>query len=496
MADQEPPSLEEVEDTEVSLDDAKEDGGDLEAEMFGADDGEAEAEAEAEAEVEVEVEQSGDDAPAAAPPAAEEPAPEPAAAEEPAPEPEAAEEPAPAPPAAKAPAAAASAPAAAASPKAAAAPKKAGSRYTFTIKVGDPERIGSGGVGSYIVYSVTAKTNMPEYKTPEMTVSRRFTDFYNLQKMLQTTNPGVIVPPCPPKDAVQKGKGIFKSTDTANDAFTEKRARALQRFLKRVVAHPDLINDPLVHQFLETDEKMPAPKKDLITMLSLKMAPVEVDEWFDDKTRELSVLDNQLKKLHSAAQLLCEGRKDLSHHTDRFSKSFAALAQVEELKQLTSAMHRLADVEAKVHRLHSNQARRDMFDFSEIIFDYISLVGSCKVALVQRGEKLKRSQEADTNMTRKQETEQKLKGAPATKPEKLTEATNNVQDAERKAKEALAAYVEIARKVKQELERFDVLKIRDFTHTCIQYVKEIMNMEQLIIKEWEAFLPEAKAIVV
>lgn len=126
---------------------------------------------------------------------------------------------------------------------------------------------------------------------------------------------------------------------------------------------------------------MPAPKKDLLAFI--KIPPVEVDEWFDDKTRELSVLDNQLKKLHAAAQLLCEGRKDLSHHTDRFSKSFAALAQVEEMKQLTSAMHRLADVEAKVQRLHANQARRDMFDFSEIIFDYISLVGSCKVALVQ-----------------------------------------------------------------------------------------------------------------
>ena len=255
---------------------------------------------------------------------------------------------------------------------------------------------------------------------------------------------------------MQKGKSLFKSSDGADDAFTEKRAKALQRFLKRVVAHPELINDPLLHQvrkerkrkrkegkknknknkkkqpvrarstmrtlalralsriphllmhtrsvywrrvsfaamsfqFLETDDKIPAPKKDLLAFI--KIPPVEVDEWFDDKTRELSVLDNQLKKLHSAAQLLCEGRKDLSHHTDRFSKSFAALAQVEELKQLTSAMHRLADVEAKVHRLHSNQARRDMFDFSEIIFDYIMLVGSCKVALVQRGEKLKKSQE-------------------------------------------------------------------------------------------------------
>jgi sorting nexin-1/2 len=339
-----------------------------------------------------------------------------------------------------------------------------------------------------------AKTNMPDYKKPEMDVSRRFTDFFNLQKLLQTNNPGVIVPPCPPKDAVGGVKVMMKSSEQAVTPFIEKRQYALQRFLKRVVAHPELINDPALHQFLETDEKIAAPKKDLLTMLSLKLAPVEVDEWFDDKTRELQVLETQLKKLHSAASLLCDGRKDLSHHTTRFAESFAALAQAEDLKQLTSAMHRLADVEAKVAKLHNKQATRDMFDFSEIIHDYILLIGSCKVALVQRGERLKRSQEADTNMVRKQETEQKLKGLPTTKPEKLTEATNNVQDAERKAKEALASYVEIARRVKQELERFDVLKIRDFTHTCISYVKEIMNMEQLIIKEWEAFLPEAKAI--
>merc|ERR1719272_2137652 len=348
---EEPPVDQEVSlsDTEAPADDGG--GGDLEAAMGLGDEGdEAEAEAEAAPEPEAEVAEVEAEA-------APEPEPEVVAA---------------APVPAAAPAAEAAAPAAAA-PAKAKAPAKAASRFTFTMKVCDPERIGDG-IGSYIVYKVLAKTNMPEYKTPEMDVSRRFTDFFNLQKQLQTTNPGVIVPPCPPKDAVQKGKSLFKSDEGANDAFTEKRAKALQRFLKRVVAHPELINDPLLHQFLETDDKMPAPKKDLLSFI--KIPPVEVDEWFDDKTRELSVLDNQLKKLHAASVLLCEGRKDLSHHTDRFSKSFAALAQVEELKQLTTAMHRLADVEAKVHRLHSNQARRDMFDFSEIIFDYISLVGS------------------------------------------------------------------------------------------------------------------------
>jgi hypothetical protein len=31
-------------------------------------------------------------------------------------------------------------------------------------------------------------------------------------------------------------------------------------------------------------------------------------------------------------------------------------------------------------------------------------------------------------------------------------------------------------------------------HARHRYVEEIMNMEAAIIKEWEAFLPEAKAI--
>jgi hypothetical protein len=39
-------------------------------------------------------------------------------------------------------------------------------------------------------------------------------------------------------------------------------------------------------------------------------------------------------------------------------------------------MHRLADVEAKVAKFHNKQATRDMFDFSEIVFDYLQLVRS------------------------------------------------------------------------------------------------------------------------
>lgn len=52
--------------------------------------------------------------------------------------------------------------------------------------------------------------------------------------------------------------------------------------------------------------------------------------------------------------------------TTKFAETFAALADAEELKQLTQAMHQLADVEAKVAKLHVKQALRDNYDFSEV----------------------------------------------------------------------------------------------------------------------------------
>ena len=47
-------------------------------------------------------------------------------------------------------------------------------------------------------------------------------------------------------------------------------------------------------------------------------------------------------------------------------------------------------------------------------------------------------------------------------------------------KEARDRYMDIARLCKKELERFDIIKIRDFQQMCVTYIEEVMNMEQLV----------------
>ena len=73
-------------------------------------------------------------------------------------------------------------------------------QYELEVTVSHPEKVGDG-MGAYIVYSITTKTTIPTFKSPQATVRRRFSDFLRLHnKMTETHLPkGRIVPPAPEK---------------------------------------------------------------------------------------------------------------------------------------------------------------------------------------------------------------------------------------------------------------------------------------------------------
>ncbi len=77
--------------------------------------------------------------------------------------------------------------------------------------VKDPEKIGEG-MSAYVAYNITTKTSMPSFKSSEVSVKRRFSDFLRLgqrisEKYMQL---GHIVPPAPEKSVVGKGCGARK----------------------------------------------------------------------------------------------------------------------------------------------------------------------------------------------------------------------------------------------------------------------------------------------
>lgn len=114
--------------------------------------------------------------------------------------------------------------------------------------------------------------------------------------------------------------------------------------------------------FFETDQKIPKPASQMFNLMAKSVTTYfETDEFFDDRWRQMEVLDSQLRRLHRAIDSLVGVRKGLSADTTTFAKTFAALADSEELKTLTQAMHQLADVEAKVAKLHMKQVSHGHF---------------------------------------------------------------------------------------------------------------------------------------
>lgn len=77
-----------------------------------------------------------------------------------------------------------------------------------------------------------------------MTVDRRYSDFTWLHAEFTREIPGCILPALPEKQTV----GRF-STE-----FIESRRRSLERYLQRVVSHPELSASPLLALFLQTDD--------------------------------------------------------------------------------------------------------------------------------------------------------------------------------------------------------------------------------------------------
>lgn len=79
---------------------------------------------------------------------------------------------------------------------------------------------------------MTTRTTLPGWPAPEAAVRRRFRDFVSLADALKARFRGHFVPQRPEKNAVEGARG--------GGAFVEERRAALQRYLARLAAHPDV----------------------------------------------------------------------------------------------------------------------------------------------------------------------------------------------------------------------------------------------------------------
>ncbi|KAI1296751.1 Sorting nexin-2 [Halotydeus destructor] len=377
------------------------------------------------------------------------------------------------------------------------------------IVVEEPKKVGEG-MKSFVSYRVFTKTSYPYFRKTEFAVNRRFSDFCGLHDKLSEKHlpVGRIIPPAPEKDAMASAKLKYnKDESLTNDDFIERRRASLERYLNRTAKHPVLRADPDFREFLELDTELPkatntsalsgAGVKRLFnrmgdTMSKMTFRMDENDTWFEEKQQQVENLDQQLRKLHASVEALLHHRRELTTTTGAFAKSAAMLGNCEEHTSLSCALSQLAETEEKVEQLYGEQANNDFIYLSELIRDYVALIGSVKEVFHQRVKVYQNWVNAQQMLTRKREAKAKLELAGRS--DKVPAAAAEVSEWEVKVNKGQEDFENISKTIKQELELFEINRINDFKDNIIKYMESLLETQQQLIKYWEVFLPEAKAI--
>jgi len=376
------------------------------------------------------------------------------------------------------------------------------------VKVTSPHKVGDG-MSSYMAYTVSTTTNLSYFKKKNPEVNRRFSDFLGLrdklaEKYLQN---GRIIPPAPDKSVIgmTRVKMAKEDENTSQSEFVEKRRASLERYLNRTASHPNLRVDPDFREFLESDAELPKANQtsalsgknvmkliskvgDKVSAYTTKME--ETDTWFEEKTVMVENLDQQLRKLLVATESMVDYRKSLSGHTYSLSKSLGMLGAAEDNTKLSAALHKLSEVEEKVEKVHEQQAKDDFFLLSELVHDYIGIVGSVKEAFNERVKAWMAWQGVQRDLNRRREG--KVKAELAGKQDRVNQLRQEIAENERQLDMAQENFEKISRIIKKEFEAFDVKKCQDFKETIIRYLEQMLKSQESLVTHWERFLPEIK----
>lgn len=95
----------------------------------------------------------------------------------------------------------------------------------------------------------TRQSDFKTFSRNDFTVRRRFTDFVFLYKQLFRQYTHIAVPPLPDKHKMEYVRG-----DRFGSDFTQRRAHALHRFIRRITLHPVLRRNITFLNFLETPD--------------------------------------------------------------------------------------------------------------------------------------------------------------------------------------------------------------------------------------------------
>ena len=267
--------------------------------------------------------------------------------------------------------------------------------------------------------------------------------------------------------------------------------------LSKTAAHPILQHDADLKIFLESDafnmdvkhrehkELGLGESKGIFSSIGLGGTAggkfVEHDDWFHDRRIYLDALENQLKALLKAIDVVVTQRKSLAEAVGDFSTSLQTLSTVELSASLSSPLESLSDLQLRIRELYERQALQDVLTLGITVDEYIRLIGSIKMAFAQRQKSFHSWHNAEAELSKRRSNQEKVLRSGKTQQDRLNQLQADVGDGERKCHQARLLFEDLGRLMRSELERFEREKVEDFKSGVETFLEGAIEAQKEVI---------------
>ncbi|KAL3125004.1 hypothetical protein niasHT_009303 [Heterodera trifolii] len=365
------------------------------------------------------------------------------------------------------------------------------------------------GINAYIVYKIeTMVSKIPGYTKNRFEVWRRFSDFLGLRAKLaeKYQHLGVIVPYAPEKSITSLTKTKLNAGEEHSD-LANKRSRLLERFLRRLAAHPRLVSDCDVRDFLSFEGDLPKSSNtsafsgssmrkmfksvgDVFSKIAFPMD--ENDRWFEQVHSQVDELEEMLTRLQTHVDSLVTHRRDLSFSDDQSSKALSMLASCEENTVLARILSKLAETHENLAIVEKHEAEQDAQQLEEVVNEHLQLLSVLKEVFYERVKGWQNWQNQQQTLTRKRETKARLDLTGKT--DKAAQCREELKECENKADQMEKDFLVMSKVIREEYSRLCKQRREDIKKAIVSYLEGLFESEQRALEHWEKFGSETKGL--
>ncbi|KAF8663374.1 hypothetical protein AX16_000949 [Volvariella volvacea WC 439] len=332
-----------------------------------------------------------------------------------------------------------------------------------------------------VLLKLDAQTNLSNFTgTTYRNVSRSYAEFQQFYEAIMSSNPQTIIPALP-----------LAQTSAPTDEEDDRLVKImLQRWITRVCEDPILIHDEDVRSFIESDfgyQPTPRPKRKTSSGFSLIRRGVpDEDEELQKARFELTKLEGQFFETAKAVDRLALARKAMATVHTEMGNKLINVATTEAHPPLGNALNKIGRTWHSLADLNQAQSISECV----ILGDSLGYQGmnarSARDTLQMRTGVLEEYQQAVKTTISKRRQIERLKASSNIRPERVTEALEEMEEANR-YEEILAKRADgISQNLHRALQTHSRHANDDITTALIEHARSSIMYEKQLLRELEA----------